>query len=73
MDIEEFTLKIKEQFDDVSLVITPETDFRDNDTFDSLIGMSILVMIKDVFGYQMSVDTFLKCRTPKDLYNAAHR
>lgn len=73
MEIEEFTLKIRELFDDDSIVVTPETDFRDNEYFDSLVGMSMLVLIKDVFGYQMSVDEFLKCKTPGDLYDAVHK
>ena len=70
MNLQAFTEAVNAQFSDTSIVLTPETDFRDNDEFDSLIGMSILVMIKDNFDYTMSVEEFLGSKTPSDLYNA---
>ncbi len=70
MNLQDFTIKVAAQFiDGEDLNLTPDTNFRDNDSFDSLTGMSILVMIKDHFEYQMSVHDFLKCKTPADLYN----
>ena len=69
MDLQEFTFSIQNQFIDSQIIMTPETDFRDNDEFDSLIGMSILVMIKDYFDYEMSLSEFLSSNTPRDLYN----
>lgn len=70
MDIQEFTREVEAQFMDCEdMKLTPETPFRDNDYFDSLTGMSMLVMIKDNFGYQMSVPDFLNCKTPADLYH----
>ena len=70
MNIQEFTSAVQQQFmGGETLNFTPDTEFRDNDLFDSLTGMSILVMIKDNFNYQMSVPDFLKCKTSADLYN----
>lgn len=63
-------MAVNAQFTDILIVLTPETDFRNNDEFDSLIGMSILVIIKDNFSYDMSVAEFLNCKTPSDLYEA---
>jgi acyl carrier protein len=69
MNLREFTSVIQELFDS-SVLLAPDTNFRDNDDFDSLIGMSILVLIKDNFGYAMGVNEFLSCNTPADLYMA---
>ena len=68
MDIQEFSLIIQNQFTDSSVRILPDTDFRNNDEFDSLIGMAILITIKETFGYEMTVPEFLECHTPSDLY-----
>jgi acyl carrier protein len=73
MTLDEFTSAVQELFDDDSIVLTSETDFRDNDDFDSLIGMSILVMIKDNFNYSMSVNEFLGCNTSSDLFNTIQK
>jgi acyl carrier protein len=69
MNLWEFTSAIQKLFDS-NVFLTPDTNFRDNDDFDSLIGMSMLVLIKDNFGYAMSVNEFLGCNTPADLYMA---
>jgi len=70
MNLIDFTSSVQSQFmGGETLNFSPDTDFRDNDLFDSLTGMSILVMIKDNFNYQMSVPDFLKCKTSADLFN----
>ena len=68
MSIIEFTKRIEDLFEDVSL--EPTSDFRANDEFDSLIGYSILVTIEDIFGVRMSVQDFLRCKTVEDLFHA---
>ncbi|MEN6462599.1 MAG: acyl carrier protein [Syntrophomonas sp.] len=68
MTLEEFTQEIAGQFEE-RLILESDTDFRNNDYFDSLIGMSILVMIKDEFNYDMDVQSFLRCKTPRELFN----
>ena len=68
--LEEFNAKCEELFMN-GTKITPETDFRDNDEFDSLIGYAMLVTIQENFGYSMKVLEFLNCHTTTDLYNAA--
>lgn len=68
MTLEKFTQEVAAQFME-NIELEPDTEFRDNDFFDSLTGMSILVMIKDNFSYEMDVPTFLKCKTSRDLFN----
>jgi acyl carrier protein len=67
MDLVEFTKAIELQFEE-EINLFPDSEFRENDYFDSLVGMSMLVMIKDCFDYSMDVDVFLSCKTPRDLY-----
>jgi acyl carrier protein len=68
MDLQRFTAEVAAQFLE-KIDLGPDTDFRKNDFFDSLIGMAILVMIKDNYNYDMGVPAFLSCKTPRDLYN----
>ena len=70
MNLLEFTSAVQAQFiDGKELKISPNSEFRDWEGFDSLTGMAILVMIEDNFNYRMSVSDFLKCKTSADLYN----
>ena len=68
--LEEFNVRCEELFLGGTR-ITPETRFRDNDEFDSLIGYAMLMTIQECFGYSMSVKEFLNCHTTTDLYNAS--
>lgn len=70
MTLDAFNKKCEELFLN-GTKITPTTDFRDNDEFDSLIGYAMLVTIQESFNYSMSVSEFLNCKTTTDLYNAA--
>jgi acyl carrier protein len=70
MELSEFTNKVREQFiDGDEIEMGPETRFRDLGSWDSLTGMSILVMIKDEFDADLSVDDFKKQQTVQDLYD----
>lgn len=71
MTIDEFIIKLQEVFLEGSVKLEPDTDFRDNDEFDSLVGYSILLVIKENFGKEMPLSVFLSCHTVEDLYNQA--
>lgn len=68
--LEEFNLRCEELFLN-GTKLTPETNFRDNDEFDSLIGYAMLMTIQENLNYNMSVKEFLNCHTTTDLYQAA--
>lgn len=70
MDKNEFIKKFAEQFDetDVSL-IKADTEFRKFDEWSSLIGLCIVSMIKDEYGFFISPSEFKKCVTVNDVYN----
>ena len=71
MTLEEFTKALQELFLEGTVHLEPDTRFRDNDEFDSLIGFSMLLVIKDHFGKSMPVPVFLSCHTVEELYNQA--
>ena len=67
--MEEFVEKIAEIFEVDTKDLSLESDFRKIvDTFDSMMGFSILCMISDDYGVDISVPDFLKCKTIADLY-----
>lgn len=68
-NLNEFTLKFKDQYmDSDSIEMNPQTDFRQAGSWDSLTGMAVLVMIKEEYGVDISVETFKNLRTVSDVY-----
>ena len=68
-NINEFTKKFQNQyFDADTFDLHPETDFRQIDSWDSLTGMAVLVMIKDDYGVDITAETFKTLKTVNDVY-----
>lgn len=63
--MEEFLPKIAEILEVDS--VTPEFKFREIDEWDSLKGFSIIVLMEQDYGKEMSVEAFLACETVEDL------
>lgn len=63
--MEEFLPKIAEILEVES--VTPEFKFREIEEWDSLKGFSIIVLMEQDYGKEMSVETFLACETVLDL------
>ncbi len=60
--INEFIENFKAQFlDSEEVIFTEETKFRDLSDWDSLTGMSILVMIEDEYKITVTPDEFKHC------------
>lgn len=67
--MEDFIRKFTEQFIDADdLKIEEETNFRDIDSYDSLTGMAIIMMIEDNYGVTISEKEFKKFNTPEELF-----
>jgi len=69
METTTFVEKVRQQFidgDDIDLSITSE--FRQIDSYDSLTGMTILVMIKDEYGVEISDNEYRSCKTLNELF-----
>lgn len=70
MEISEFIAKFKEQFIDAeSIEVNDSTLFRKIESYDSLTGMAILVMIQDEFDLIISEDIYKTLNTPGELFD----
>jgi len=70
-NIDEFVAKFKEQYMDADeFEMDAQTEFRKVGTWDSLTGMSVLVMIKDEFNIDFPEDRFRACTTVQEVYDA---
>lgn len=67
--MEEFLPKIAEILEVDA--VTPDFKFREIDEWDSLKGFSIIVLMEQDYGKEMSVEAFLGCETVADLANFA--
>lgn len=69
MELNKFVNDFQSQFIDADeLSLTPETAFRTLESWDSLTGMSIIVMIKDIYDVDISTEVFKSCATVNDLF-----
>lgn len=65
---DKFIKDFKSQFiDGDEIAVDVSTDFRQISSWDSLTGMAVLVMIKDVYGIDMSATDLKKCKTIGDI------
>lgn len=70
MELNEFLLKFKEQYVDASSIeLSNDSDFRAVESYDSLTGMAILVMIQDEFGVSISEEQYKALPSVRELYN----
>lgn len=68
--MEDFILKFKDLFEDADpSTIKPETEFRELEDWDSIMGLSIIGMIDDEYGVEFNADDMHQCQTIEDLYN----
>lgn len=72
MEMNEFIEKFAEavEIDDAS-VLTPETEFRSLEEWDSLSYLSVIAMIDEEFDVQIETPEFKQQKTIQDLYNTA--
>jgi len=65
---DKFIENFKSQFiDGDTIAVDASTDFRQIESWDSLTGMAVLVMIKDEYGIDMSDTDLKKCKTVGDI------
>jgi len=69
IDKQTFLNQFKEQYIGDTSSLTLDSEFRKVDSWDSLTGMSILVMIKDEYDIDMSADALKACVTISDVYD----
>lgn len=70
MELKEFIDNFADQFEDTERSeFTPTTEFRDLDEWSSLMGLSIMAMVSDVYDIAISANDVRKSKTIEDLFN----
>ena len=70
MDINDFIQHFAEQFEETDAnEFTPETIFRDNVEWSSLMALSVMAMVDEEYDVQLNANEMRKAGTLQDLYN----
>lgn len=70
MELDEFVKNFAEQFEDTDpSEITASTQYHDLDEWSSLIGMSVIAMVKEVYGKKVTGKQIKECKTVEALFN----
>ena len=70
MDIKEFISNFAEQFDDLDAsVLTPETEFKTLDDWNSLVALSVIAMIDEEYDVTVKGNDITGAKTIQDLFN----
>lgn len=70
MEIKDFISNFAEQFDDLDAsVLTPETEFKALDDWNSLVALSVIAMIDEEYDVTIKGDDMRGAKTIQDLFN----
>ena len=70
MELNDFIANFAEQFEDTdSSEIQANTEFHDLDEWGSIIGMSVIAMVKTVYGKTVTGKEIKSCITVEQLFN----
>ncbi|MCX6226036.1 MAG: acyl carrier protein [Bacteroidia bacterium] len=70
MEESAFIENVKNQFiDSNEIELTIDSDFRKIESYDSLTGMTIIVMLKDEYGVDISETDYKSKKTVRELYD----
>lgn len=70
MEIKEFISNFADQFDDLDAnVLTPETEFKQLDDWNSLVALSVIAMIDEEYDVTVKGNDITGANTIQDLYN----
>lgn len=71
MDINDFINNLADQFDDLDpSVITPETDFKQLEGWNSLVALSVIAMVDEEYNVILKGNDILGAATVEDLFNS---
>ena len=74
MEIKEFIEDFADQFDDTDISeIKPETVMRDLDEWSSMIGLSLLNMVDNEYGVQLTFDELKHAITVQNLFDIVEK
>lgn len=70
MEIKEFISNFADQFDDLDAsVLTPETEFKQLDDWNSLVALSVIAMVDEEYDVTLKGNDITGATTIEDLYN----
>ena len=70
MEIKEFIGNFAKQFDDLDVsVLTPETEFKSLEDWNSLVALSVIAMIDEEYDVTLKGNDINSANTIEDLYN----
>ena len=70
MEIKEFISNFAEQFDDLDAsILTPETEFKSLEDWNSLVALSVIAMIDEEYDVTLKGNDITGSNTIQDLYN----
>lgn len=70
MDIQDFINNFADQFDNPSsLDITPSTEFKGLDEWNSLVALSVICMVDEEYDKTINGETIRQSKTIQDLYD----
>lgn len=70
MDIKEFISNFAEQFDDLDAsVLTPETEFKQLEDWNSLVALSVIAMVDEEYDVTLKGKDVTGANTIEDLFN----
>ncbi len=74
MEIKEFIEHFAEQFDETDISeFKPETVFHDLEEYTSLIALSLILMIDEVYSVTVDGNEMKSCVTIEDLFNLVQK
>lgn len=68
MDKQVFLKNVANQFLELESPLGLESNFRDFNSYDSLTGMTIMIMIKDEYGFDITESQYRAQKTVIELY-----
>lgn len=70
MDISEFIQNFADQFEETDASeFSPETVFRDNDEWSSLLALSVMAMVDEEYDVQLSANEMRQANTIQELFD----
>lgn len=70
MDINEFIQNFADQFEETDASeFSPETVFRDNDEWSSLLALSVMAMVDEEYDVQLSANEMRQANTIQELFD----
>jgi acyl carrier protein len=69
MDIQLFIQNVTDQFDEINVELTPETNFRQVEGWTSLVALLVITMVDEEYGIVLPPEEMRKTNTIQELFD----